>query len=422
MLLLILSSAQAHESDPQYFYLDDTADLLGSAELDSDWMPKDGLLAVRFQIEAEGGADVEMEGESSLSWPTDLNLAFDPTPGSGFIDVDSELGVVVSLKFDIDIYSWESEVASEWVEVSGATTFEPFVLDGGVQDRVAMTAEGRSETIFEYYYDVLAGVASVGFYADLQPQSDLVFQGVAWEVDEGSAEQAGQEIVIPAERQPYYETDAVFVGSWENELNLVFTPVFQVCITVLGCYDIEITEVPLNLVTETFEQEFLPVQLHFPLPVLSSDAADHDFGAIEVGNLANLEVPVTNLGELPLEGTARIVGDSSFTVYPEYFMAGDDTTDGMVVTFSPQAEGVTEATLVISSNDPTAPDLEIALTGEGYTDTSASGSGGDSVSSGVISSCGCASSAGGGAGGLALVTGVLLLGMSRRREHEGGER
>ena len=416
MLLLLLSSAYAHESDPQYFFIDDVADLLGSAELDSGWMPKDGLLAVRFQIDAEGGADVEMEGESTLQWPTDLNLGFSPTPESGYIEVDSELGVVVSLKFDIDIYSWESEVASEYVEVAGETWFEPFLLDGGVQESVEMTAEGRSETIFEYYYDVLSGVASVGFYADLQPQSDLKFEGVAWEVDEGSSEVAGEAITFPADGQPYYETDAVFVGNWENELNLVFTPVFQVCITVLGCYDIEITEVPLNLVTESFNQNFPAIPLHFPLPVLDAFVSDHDFGAVEVGNLANFEVPISNLGELPLEGTATIVGGSGFTVFPDYFMAGEGTTDGMVVTFSPEAEGLTEAALVISSNDPTSPDLEILLTGEGFTESSADGSGSDSVSSGVVSSCGCASSSGGGTGGAALAAGVLLLGALRRKE------
>ena len=415
MLVLLLSAAQAHESDPQYFFLDDTADLLGSAELDSDWLPEDGLLAVRFQVEAEGGADVEMQGQGTLGWPTDLNLGFEPTPGTGSIEVDSELSVVVSLKFDIDIYSWESEVASERVEVAGRTEFEPFVLVGGEQESVEMTAEGTAETIFEYSYDVLSGVASVGFYADLQPQSDLVFEGVAWQVEEGEATEAGEEIVIPAERQPYYETDAVFVGSWENELNLVFTPVFEVCI--VECYGIEIAEIPLNLVTEAFEQEFSPVALHFPLPVLSSDAGDHDFGVVELGNLANLEVPMTNLGELPLEGTATIVGDSAFSVYPDYFMAGDDTTDGMVVTFSPQAEGVTEATLVISSNDPTSPDLEIQLTGEGFSDTSSS----DAVSSDVVNSCGCASRTGGGAGGVALAVSILLVGMTRRREDRPGQ-
>ncbi len=415
MLLLLIHSAQAHESDPQYFYIDDTADLLGSTELDSGWMPKDGLLAVRFQIDAEGGADVEMEGESTLTWPTDLNLGFTPTPATGFMDVDSELGVVVSLKFDIDIYSWESEIASEWVEVAGSTAFEPFVLEGGAQEEVELTAEGRSETVFEYYYDVLAGVASVGFYADLQPQSDLLFTGKAWEVDEGSAVLAGEEIVIPAARQPYYETDARLVATWENELNLVFLPVFQVCISLLGCYDIGITEIPLNLVTETFDQTFRPVPLHLPLPVLTSDAVDRAFGAVEVGNLTNLEVPVTNLGELALEGVATIVGDGAFTVYPEYFMAGDDTTDGMVVTFTPLEEGLAEATLVISSNDPTSPDLEIALSGEGFTDAGTS-SAGDSVSSGVVSSCGCASTTGGGVGGLALVVGIVLTGAVRRRD------
>ena len=410
MLFLLLSAAQAHESDPQYFFLDDTADLLGSAELDSDWLPEDGLLAVRFQVEAEGGAEVEMQGQSTLAWPTDLNLGFEPTPGTGSIEVESELRVVVSLKFDIDVYSWESEVASESVKVAGSTEFEPFVLTGGEQESVELTAEGVSETLFEYAYDVLSGVASVGFYANLQPQSTMVFEGLAWQVEEQEATEAGEEIVIPAEGQAYYETEAVFVAGWENELDLVFTPVFQVCI--VECYDIEIAEVPLNLVTEAFEQEFSPVALHFPLPVLSSDAADHDFGAIEIGQLANFEVPITNLGELPLEGTATVIGDSAFAVYPEYFMAGDATTDGMVVTFSPQVEGVTEATLVISSNDPTSPDLVFLLSGEGFTEAS------DTVSSDVVSSCGCASRTGSGAGGMALAASILLVGATRRRDHD----
>jgi MYXO-CTERM domain-containing protein len=290
-------------------------------------------------------------------------------------------------------------------------------MAGGAQESVEMTAEGRSETIFEYSYDVIAGIASVGFYADLQPQSDLVFEGLAWQVEEDEATAAGEEIVIPAERQPYFEADAVFVAGWENELNLVFTPVFQVCIIALECYDIEITEVPLNLITEAFEQEFTPVALHFPLPVLSSDATDHDFGLVELGNLSNLDVPITNLGDLPVEGTATIVGDSAFRVYPEYFMAGDDTTDGMVVTFSPQAEGVTEASLVISSNDPSSPDLEFRLTGEGFTETSTS----DTVSSGVVNSCGCATRSGGGAGGVALAASIVLVGAARRREDRPGQ-
>ena len=113
------------------------------------------------------------------------------------------------------------------------------------------------------------------------------------------------------------------------------------------------------------------------------------------------------------------MGDGAFTVFPDYFMAGDDTTDGMVVTFTPDAEGIAEATLVISSNDPTSPDLLIQLSGEGFTEGT-SGSGGDSVSSGVVNGCGCATTNGGGAGGLALVTGVLLVGATRRRDGRGG--
>ncbi len=415
MLLIFLPAAMAHESDPEYFWLEDYVDLYSTSALDSGWLPKDGLLAVRFQVESGGGAVVEMEGESNLSWPTDLNLSFEPTPESGVIEVDATLGVTVSLKFDIDVYSWESEIANESVEVWGDAVFDPFALEGDKVDRVELTAEGVSETIFEYSYDVLAGVASVGFSAELQPQSDISFEGVSWQVEDQALTQAGEALVFPAEGQDVLEVDAAFVGAWDATLDMVFVPIFEVCISVLGCYELELTEVDINLATGAFEQAFPSIAMEFPLPVLDTDLTSHDFGGVELGNLSNLEVPLINLGQLPLEGTATIEGGEGFTVFPEYFMAGEGTTDGIMVTFAPESEGVSEAILRISSNDPTEPDLQLSLTGEGITaGTSSTSADGESTSSEIIRSCGCAGVPGGRGGGLMAVMGVLLIAARRR--------
>ena len=423
ILMLLTTPAWAFESDPQEVVLEDFVELFQTAELDTGWVPKDGLLAVRFEVEARGGADVEMEGESRLYWPEDLNMTFDGVPGSGFIDMSSALNVIVTLKFDIDIYSWESQVANEGVSVRGTVEeFDPFAMTGGAPESVDFVAEGVSETLFEYTYDVLAGIASVGFYATLQPRSNVSFEGIAWLVEDQRADEAGEEVVLPAEGQPAIDTTATFISAWESDLDLVFTPTFRVCIAVLGCYDWDVTELGLDLAAERFEHAFPGVDLYFPLPVLDADDSAYDFGGVEVGNLSNLEVPLTNLGELPLEGLVSIEGSAeAFSVYPEYFMAGSASTDGVVVTFAPQDAGAIEATLVIQSNDPTQPDLRIPLRGEGLIDgVGADPDGNLTESSEVVKSgCGCASAPGDAQrrvpGVALLLAGVALLVGRRRR-------
>jgi MYXO-CTERM domain-containing protein len=401
--------------------VDSFVPLFENAELDTGWQPKDGLLSVRFQVDADGGADVAMDGTSTLTWPDDLNLNLYPTPGTGFVDVVASLGVVISLKFDIDIYRWESEIANESVSVLGGTIFEPFLLEGGDDPSLSFTSQGTEESVFEYTYDVLSGVASVGFFATLQPRNNTVFNGIGWLVGSQLVTQADAPIVIPPEGQPAIETEATYLSSWSNDLDLVFVPTFQVCIIALGCYDWDITELGLDLATEQFEHAFPAVPLYFPLPVLDIDDAMRDFGGVEVGNLSNVEIPLSNLGELFLEGTASIEGSSAFTVYPDYFLAIEAATDGVVITFMPDAAGVTEATLVIESNDPQDPVLEIVLRGEGLSDAAGpggnGGNGGDVQSEVVKSGCGCASlDRQSATGGAALLFGLLGLTLRRRKK------
>ena len=80
--------------------------------------------------------------------------------------------------------------------------------------------------------------------------------------------------------------------------------------------------------------------------------ARHDFGTIDVGSSAVLELPIENIGAMDLEGLSIIEGDAYFSVYPEYFQAGPARTDGVVISFTPGAEGDFEGMLVLQSNDP----------------------------------------------------------------------
>lgn len=417
LIAILLAPAWAHQSDPEDLWIDSEVPLFSNVELDTGWQPKDGLLAVRFQVEADGGAEVVMDGTGTLSWPEDLNLLISPVAASGAVEVLASLGVLVSLKFDIDIYSWESEIANESVTVAGEREFEPFLLDGSIEDEVVFTSVGDEETIFSYSYDVLSGVASVGFYATFQPRNDTTFSGIGWLVEDQMATVADTPIVLPAEGQAAIDTEATFLSSWANDLDLVFVPTFQVCIIGLECYDWDITELSLDLATEAFEHAFPSVPLYFPLPVLDADDSLRDFGEVEVGTIANAEIPLNNLGEWYLEGTARIEGSSAFSVYPDTFLANDGASDGVMVTFAPSEVGVEEATLVVESNDPTAPTMLIVLRGDGFDDALSAGDGGGNEQTEVVKSgCGCATTTPRGAlsGGVALM-GLFGAVMRRRR-------
>jgi MYXO-CTERM domain-containing protein len=175
---------------------------------------------------------------------------------------------------------------------------------------------------------------------------------------------------------------------------------------------------------DDFEQAFPVTALTFPLPVLETEVESYDFGEVLVGSVANLELPISNGGQLDLEGTVGHLGSPWFSSYPEYFLAGPGREDGVVVTFSPEGEGPVSATLLLESNDPLVPIREIELTGVGLLPEEESGvEGGGGVqeeggtSDGVseetkVGGCGCSSAPQNWSGGLGA---LMALGLLRRR-------
>src|SRR5690606_37584298 len=145
-----------------------------------------------------------------------------------------------------------------------------------------------------------------------------------------------------------------------------FAPAGEVCVAVIGCYDVYSTELPVSLAGVSEERAFSPQLYEHPLPSISVPLANHDFGEVALGNLVNLEVPIENVGLLPLEGWVSIVGSEHITVFPEYFAASVGNTDGVMLTFAPEALEDMSALLVIESNDPVRPRIEIPLIGAGF--------------------------------------------------------
>ena len=95
-----------------------------------------------------------------------------------------------------------------------------------------------------------------------------------------------------------------------------------------------------------------------------------DFGAVAVGDSATGLVQIANLGndELQLGGCA-LTGDAAFsvTVDPCGALLGPGDTADLELTFTPDAEQLFVASVVVASDDPDTPQVTVGLLGDGIT-------------------------------------------------------
>jgi MYXO-CTERM domain-containing protein len=414
-MLFLVAAAAAFESEPVDVLLQDKADLFTNVEISTGFVPADSPLQVEFRTEANGGADVEMEGEGALRWPEALTLDFTGEAGSGLYLLDAELAAVTSVRVDLWGYTWESEIDRRSVFMDGATFFDPFVMDGAADDRVEVVDTAAGTELIDYSYDIFAGV-SLEFTADMTPTFTAGFEGVKWAVNDGEILAEGAPATLEPARSPDYVVASIFTALWDARMDLVFTPSLSVCAPVFGCYEVLTFDLPFELLADSFEQEFPPAAYTFPLPLLESALSAGDLGTIEPGTIATLEVPLSNVGNLAVYGDATIEGTGEFTVFPTQFNANPGTTDGVVITFAPTVEGPQTATLVFASNDPTLPILTIPLTGNAEAPEQDEDLAGDDevVSTEVASACGCRSTGSPATGLLGALTAAALL-VRRRR-------
>lgn len=417
MLFLLVSVAHAWTSEPQIVELADSVSLFDGVSLDSGWVPSGSPLQVRFQVLSAGGAEVWMEGTGSLTWPDSVTLGLDGEPGTGELTLDSTISAITSIRFDVSGYSWSSEIDNRSFTFTGDTTFDPLVLPGGTPDSVTVTGSGSATQVIDYNYEVLPGVR-VAFTADLTPQVTVDFAGVSWGVDDQSVTESGGTLVLTPSGEPTQDVSVTYVGEWDSELDLVLTPTLTVCVPVAGCVDLASFDIPLTVASDAFEQAFPPVDLSFPLPQIATDVDAYDFGPVQVGEVATLEVPVYDLGELELEGVAGVSGSDYFDVWPETVLASTTTSDGVVVTFAPESEGTFSATLELATNDPASPTLEIPLSGEGVQPPDTGDAGSAGVVSTEVKGCGCATGGAPTTGGLAM---LLVAGLALVRRRDGAD-
>jgi MYXO-CTERM domain-containing protein len=407
MLFALICSASAYDSPDQDVHFEDEVDLYEGVEYDSGWVPSGSPIALRFRVVSEGAASVDMEGVSWLYWPPALTHGYTPEAESGLFLLDSEVGIAADFLVDTGGYYSESTIFEDINVYDGLVWFDPWLFEDQETNLVEIASEGARGELFNFDFDILQ-VLTAYVAVDSRTDARASFQGERITTNELVVDTTVHEEVFEAPAGDVLELESTFTGTYGAGLDIVFIPVFGVCGDFIGCIDLAEFELPIALVDSEFEQDFEPVYLEHDLPLAVVDTTECDFGEVLVGQIATCEVTLANWGQLPLEGTAGILGAGEFEVFPGDVYANADLADGLTVTFSPSVEGEQTASLILNTSDPGNEALEIPLIGTGYLEEEEL-----PTISAEVGTCGCTSTpTRGSLAGLVALLGLVAL---RRR-------
>jgi MYXO-CTERM domain-containing protein len=364
---MFVSPAWAWESEQRELAFQDTTPLFSGSLFDTGYIPSDTMVSVRFHITPLGGVRTKMEATSDLTWPQVLTHRIKGVANTGLFSMDTTVKMSAEIYVDAWGVSAGFSVWSEEIEFEKEKTFTPLLLPGGSPATVTLTDSDVVVDTVEYDLNVGLGV-SVQFTLDVYPELTAGITGKR--VETGTAvmdrfDEATQ-VALPSGSAGEVTLTSRYVAGVTGDLDIVFQPGAGICAPWGSCYDVFDFEYPVDVANANVERRFGQVSYKHPLPSFDKPFNAHNFDEVEVGNLANLEVPIVSLGVLDLEGTATIEGSDAFSVFPEYFQATEDYQDGIVVTFAPEAAGDDSAVLVLATNDPAQPEVEIELVGYGY--------------------------------------------------------
>jgi hypothetical protein len=392
-------------------------DAFAAANVDTGNVPAGSPVAVRFYIKSRGGSYAEFETESHLEWPSALTQRLEGVPGSGYLQVIGDLEMAAQVTWDIWDFRGGYNIWEDRLKVMGEREFNPNLLPGDGNATVQIEARGGG-FFRPWTTSVNITVLELRFTLQVFPRVRNVLTGRRFETNGYDTVSSQQTIrhEVPTHDPGVLELETFFEADNRAVLDVVVQPSIQICAPLFGCFSVATFDLPIGIVDRTVLQTFPSIAYEHPLPSLVAPMTVFDFGDLHVSTLRNLQLPLTNQGQLPLEGTLSIEGDPSFSVFPPYFFATEGNTAGAVVTFDPTSEGLKTATLLLSSNDPRQPDLRIPLAGLAW-----DGDGEELTErerrrlSGEVRGCGCDSTAPVGLSWLGLGLGTIALLRRRRR-------
>ncbi len=345
-----------------------------------DWLPGcSGIIPLSLKFNVEYGAEMgaKMKGRAKAQWPESVKVFFEGTPDTGSADMFYGINMEALWK---NCYTGAENELSKWLNFdlsfADEKTFQPFLLDGNVDNPVSME---DSVDHFQLYEGTLADMVGgscglnipligdvcslIHFNFELDGKMYVEMFGSRIAIDEK------QERSIFSDNQ-YLVIEPPLVGTvmkipvfYESNtfyrIEIIFTVTLTIKILELQ-FPIPIT-IPMVPGTEKLWQyNYQEVEFNFPAIFIENRA--HKFDDTMPGDEDYWEFDVENIGTRAME--AKVVSnDPNFIVIPETLNIEPGEKAAVTVFFKPYDVGKQNGVITIYSNDPVEPVTKVSLFG-----------------------------------------------------------
>ena len=347
-----------------------------------DWLPSDcgGLMPLALLFNVEYGAEMgaKMKGRAKAQWPESVKVFFEGDPDGG--SADMFYGINMEAKYK-NCYANppEEHELSKWLNFdlsfSDEKTYQPFLLDGNVDNPVSME---DSVDHFQLYEGTLADMVggscgmSIPIVGDLCSLIHFNFELDGKMYVEMFGSRIGldekQERSIFSDNQ-YLVIDPPVVGTvmaipvfYESKVyyNIVITLTVTITIRILELQ----FPIPINI--EPLREEKLwkynSQEVSFNFPAIFMENRAHKFADTMPGDEDYWEFDVENIGTRAMEGKV-VSNDSNFIVIPDTLYIEPGEKSSVTVFFKPYDVGTQKGVITIYTNDPVEPVTKVSLFG-----------------------------------------------------------
>ncbi|MGZ3420738.1 MAG: hypothetical protein ACXVEE_22875 [Polyangiales bacterium] len=421
------TAAQCSEKDPQCesakFTVSKSEKIGADFDFDTGWLPASAPIQVRLFSYLHGRTRVDMSGSLEAKWPDPVRLTPIGTNGTGLLATDDGLVAKAQIRFKVNVagkdYSWEGDIPGapkvDFAAIS-SVNFDPWAWKGGPMGpqtsgktaeldlyKVPLTDSFIPIPGIEGGFELRGqGQFDAGYVSTLIAFDEVVSKGLIPDVD---GTHAFTKVLISS--APAFDTSLFVHGELTRQMKLHFIPALY--FTIVGkTFALDLVDIPVPLPATTKPWDFDPVAVHVPLPRIEAKPNPIDLGSIPLGKKTAILVSLFDTGEakLVVDATAP---DGQLALETPHLDLVAGLSDAVRGSIEPTAAGPIETKIVLASNDPLVPKLEIKVKAnvvEG--DAPAS-----DPSVEQAGSCGCNTPGRAGAGASASLV-FLLAALSRR--------
>ena len=420
LLGLNTASADSWQADDADILIDGSQQVLVANSLDSGWMPANGTVQIRFQVDISQDATITGEGRAGLDWdsnlPGEVALSAQGLSNTGSFSISGMMDTIVSVKVNtlpFGIGTIETDLFSESIPLSGEGNFSPFSWNNTTEVNVV----GDGSEVLDYSTTV-AVLATISLTGEIRPNcvAGLTENHLSMEGNQLNA----QASILNYDTQvgdTTFAKNSIYAATVQSACDIQLVPTVSVS-ALSSTWPLELTQVDLPPVSQ---ESVVNIQTGTPTFYLASADVNSpavDFGSIEVGDNETTEIIVQNVGAATLEGTVSLQDDSgAFEVFGSTLNVAPNTNSSIVVSFDALDENqLYEANLVLNTNDPAQPVINIPLSAN----TGAVEDGGDTNEGGDVDGIaddgekqGCSTATGSSA--WFWLSGLALIGFRRTR-------